>query len=130
MPRSRTPLSSSSVQTALGMPPMPICRQAPSSISFMMCRATARSTSVGVVPGSSAGGAPLPSMTKSTSLACTPLSSPWQSGMAGLVSMMTMRAISTMARCQRLAPPKLNTPFASIGRAWMIATSTGSLKRR
>ena len=42
-PRSRTPLSSSSVQTALGMPPMPICRQAPSSISAAISRATARS---------------------------------------------------------------------------------------
>ena len=37
-PRSRTPLSSSATQTAFGMPPMPICRQAPSSISAAMWR--------------------------------------------------------------------------------------------
>ena len=56
MPRSRTPLSSSSEQTAFGMAPMPICRQAPSSISAAIRRATARSTSVAAGFGSSGAG--------------------------------------------------------------------------
>src|SRR5258705_326074 len=47
IPRSRTPLSSNSEQTAFGIAPMPICRQAPSSISVAMSCATARSMSVG-----------------------------------------------------------------------------------
>ena len=63
MPRSRTPLSSRSAQTAFGMPPMPICRQAPSSISAAMSRPTARSTSVGGGFGSSGAGASSPSIT-------------------------------------------------------------------
>ena len=47
MPRSRTPASFSKPQTAFGMPPMPIWRQAPSSISAAMSRATAWSIAVG-----------------------------------------------------------------------------------
>ena len=59
MPRLRTPLSSSSEHTAFGIAPMPICRQAPSSISAAISRATARSTSVGAAFGSSGSGCPV-----------------------------------------------------------------------
>ena len=53
----RTPgFPPASAQTAFGMPPMPICRQAPSSISAAISRATALSTSVAGAFGSSAIG--------------------------------------------------------------------------
>jgi len=62
-PRSRTPLSSSSEQTAFGIAPMPICRQLPSSTSAAIGCATARSASVGGGFGISGAGPWSPSMT-------------------------------------------------------------------
>ena len=63
MPRSRTPLSFSEAHTAFGMPPMPIWRQAPSSISPAIRAATRRSTSLGSGFASSGSGSSEPSMT-------------------------------------------------------------------
>ena len=79
--------------TALGMPPMPSCRQAPSQISGTTSPATARSTGPGTGAGRQAMGGSSPSTTQSTWSMCTPVSCPpRQTGILRLTSTMTLSA--------------------------------------
>jgi hypothetical protein len=95
------------VQTAFGMPPMPICRQAPSWTSGAMNAATFRSTSVGAGFASSVSGASLLSMTWSTSLTWMDSSRPKTYGIVALVSTTIFVARSVIAFEYPMAPPKL-----------------------
>ena len=85
--------------TALGMPPIPNCRQAPFGISFTINSATFLSTSVAGPPApNSAIGALSPSTIISTSEICTPFSNPpRQTGMFLFTSTITTLDRSTAA---------------------------------
>ena len=111
--------------TALGMPPMPSWRQAPSGISGTICRATARSTGPGTGAGSWAMGGSSPSTTQSTRSMCTPV--PWpprQTGMFRLTSTTILSATSHRAARWEVLGPKLKKPCPSMGATWNMATST------
>ena len=85
--------------TALGIPPIPSCKQAPFGISSTISSATFLSTSVAAAEPSSRGAGLLPSTIISTSDTCTQSSiPPRQRGIFWLTSTMITSATSHTAR--------------------------------
>ena len=116
------------LRTAFGMPPTPICRQAPSGIWDATLAPMAASMGVGS-PNVMAKGA-TSHRTAAVILLSWMRQSPYRYGMLGLTSAMTTRATSAAATAMSAEMPKLQYPFSSGGEQTMNATSTGISPRR
>ena len=124
-PKSFKSLSAIILPMALGIEPMPNCRQAPSQISGTTSLATAMSTSLAAPPPPSSSKAGFsPSTIMSTSSMWMQFSNPPKhTGMFLLTSTMTVLAHSHTAFRWEPPGPKLNQPCSSMGATWNMATS-------
>ena len=124
IPRSRTP--SSDAHTASGMPPIPICRVAPSSISARTWAPIWRSTSVAGW-GVSSGRGSVASTTASTRPTWRN-ESPSTRGIASLTWAITRPAFLQAARVARVSTPRLMKPCSSGGETITSAASSGMIR--
>ena len=109
-----------------GMPPIPICRVAPSSINSSTFSPIAFSTAVAAL-GSRMGSSSSCSTMWFTWSTCTK-QSPSTRGMRSFTCTMTVFASSTAALEARVSTPRLMNPCWSGGETWTMATSRGSTR--